>query len=75
MSKAFEALFDRNVAVGESEIHSDSVIFRWRDEIWTVPTISTVGIATFNGNFYTAKVDKVRALAVRVDEMRGNGNA
>jgi len=68
---SYERLFERNVAVGQSEISTDTLLFRFREEIYSVPTISTVGIATFNGEFYTAKVDKLRTLAGLVSTMIG----
>lgn len=64
-----ETLFSRNVAVGKSDIYDDVINFRFREEIFTVPTISTVGIATYNGSFYTAKVDKIRALVKKIEDL------
>jgi len=60
----YESLFRKGVAVGHSDIKTDSVNFIFNDkgvcERFTVPTISTVGMATYNGYHYTAKVEKLR---------------
>ena len=64
----YEALFKRNVAVGESQISSDTIFFRFKHEEFVIPTCSSVGIATFNGECYTAKVDKLRKLMELIEE-------
>ncbi len=61
--------FKRNVAVGASCISSDTINFVFREEEFSVPTISTVGIATYNGTIYTAKVDKLRNIVKLMREM------
>jgi len=57
---AYEDLYAKGVAVGESDVVNDQIVFRFKEELFEVPTVSTVGIATYNGYFYTAKVDKLR---------------
>ena len=57
---AYEDLYAKGVAVGESDVVNDQIVFRFKEELFEVPTVSSVGIATYNGYFYTAKVDKLR---------------
>lgn len=63
-----EEFFSKGVALGRSDVMTDTVEFRFRDERYSFPTISTVGIATWNGNYYTAKVEKLRKLKQDIDE-------
>ena len=57
---AYEELFAKGVAVGMSDVFNDQIVFKFKEEVFEVPTVSSVGIATYNGYFYTAKVDKLR---------------
>lgn len=70
----YEALFARDVAVGHSNIRTDTIDFRFRDETFSVPTVSTIGIGTWNGHFYTTKIKKLRELMKRVLEQQESGN-
>jgi len=67
----YEELFKKDIAVGHSNIQTDSIDFRFKDEHFSLPTVSTIGIATFNGYFYTGKVKKLRALLKEIEDARG----
>jgi len=69
MKAEVERLFKKGVAVGRSDVYYDTVQFWFKEESWSFPTSSTVGIATYNGRFYTAKVDKLRDLAEKMDQI------
>ena len=61
----YSALYARGIAVGESNIVTDTLEFAFRTERFTVPTMCAYGpdaIASYNGHFYTARVDDLRKL-------------
>lgn len=58
----FGALYDRGLAVGDTLIHSDAMIFRWHDETFTFPLLAVHQWARFNGYFYTVPIDKLREM-------------
>lgn len=61
---AHESLHSEGIAVGWSDIRNDRMHFKFRDETFTFPTIAVpLGVATFNGYFYTAEVETLRELA------------
>ena len=65
----YAALYARGIAVGHSEIRTDSLEFAFRTERFTVPTMCAYGpdaIANYNGLFYTARVDDLRKLGKMV---------
>lgn len=55
-------LHSQGIAVGWSDIKTDSLVFEFRKERFQFPTIEAFPIATWNGYFYTAKVKALRAL-------------
>ena len=60
---AYQALYEKGLAVGASDINNDSVVFRFRGETFELPTIKLVGEMEWTGYFYTMKVDRLRKLA------------
>lgn len=62
MKYPYEALYDQGLAVGNSNILEDSISLRFRNEEFTFPTMEVMGIAKYNGYFYTAKVEALRLL-------------
>lgn len=58
----YDALYERGEAVGHSDIKTDTIHFQWKGEEFTFPTVKVYGIARWNGYFYTAPVDGLRAL-------------
>jgi hypothetical protein len=58
----YEALYERGIAVGESDIRHDEMHFSYRKEKFTFPTMKVYRYVDFNGYFYTASVDKLREL-------------
>lgn len=59
-----ENLHKQGIAVGSSDIRSDTITFRWRDETFTFAALLLFSppVAFYNGYFYEAKVKKLRAL-------------
>lgn len=66
MKNETEKLFRKGVAVGKSDVYYDTVEFWFKEERFSFPTSSTVGIATYNGRYYTAKVEKLRDLQEKI---------
>lgn len=62
MSDAFESVYDRGAAVGRSDVISDTMTFRYRDETFTFPSIQARSVAQYNGYFYEAPIDALRRL-------------
>ncbi len=65
MSEDFDphaALYDIGRAFGTVDIKSDTMTFRYRDELFTFPTLRVFGVARYNGYFYEADVDDLRRL-------------
>lgn len=66
LHEQFASLYDRGIAVGSADVRNDSVIFRFRDEVFEFPTSKIYHLRFldhgWNGYFYTAPVDKLREL-------------
>ena len=62
---AYQALYEKGLAVGLSDIMNDRVVFRFKAETFEFPTVELVGEMEWNGYFYTMKVDRLRKLAQR----------
>ena len=59
----FQELYDDGVAIGNSDIRNDMVVFSFRNEKFEFPTIKVVPhIAKFNGYFYEADIEELRKL-------------
>lgn len=57
-----EALYDRGIAVGHSDITKDVIVFRFRDETFEVPTFKVYPIVEWTGYSYWCPIDKLREL-------------
>ena len=62
MNDAFNGIYRRGLAVGESDVRSDQMHFRYREELFSFPTHAVVDCMHFNGYFYTARVRDLRKL-------------
>lgn len=63
--------YRRGVAQGQSNIKTDTMTFRYRNEVWEFPTTRVLpGVAVYNGYFYEAPVRALRKLA----KENGHGN-
>ena len=58
----FEHVYERGIAVGESDIKNDAMVFRFRDEKFKFPAVKAHAIARYNGYWYEAPIDEVRRL-------------
>ena len=59
----YDALYAKGIAVGESNIKADTLVFRWKDEVFEFPTVALIpGIAAYNGYFYEAEVERLRKM-------------
>lgn len=71
----YNSLYDKGIAVGHSDVTNDALVFRWRDELFTIPGRYLFGkeaVASHNGYFYEAKVSKLRKLTQLLKE-HGDG--
>ena len=63
MSEPFSELYDAGIAVGRSDIRTDTIQFSYRKEQFDFPTIAVIPhIAKHNGYFYEADIDELRKL-------------
>jgi hypothetical protein len=63
---SFLGVYDRGYAVGESNIKTDTMRFRFRDETFEFPASAVIpDIATYNGYFYEARVEDLRRLRAK----------
>ena len=65
MLKFMSSQWKRGLAVGQSDIRTDSIDFAYKNEKFTFPALQVMEICKQNGSFYTAKVTKLRALRNR----------
>ena len=59
----FEGLWQRGVAIGQTDIKNDEITFRFRKKLYTFPAFSAMHIARHNGYFYEASISEVKKLA------------
>ncbi len=62
MTDAFEGIYARGMAYGSSNVRTDTMTFRFRDETFEFPTIRVHPYARYNGYFYEASIDDLRKL-------------
>jgi len=65
----FESVYERGLAVGHSNVRTDTMTFRFRDEVFELPTNKLHGIMQWNNLFYEARVDDLR----RVEREQASG--
>ncbi len=58
----YEALNNKGIAAGHSNIRRDTIDFFYGDETISIPTISAIGVSNWNGYFYAAKIEDIRKL-------------
>ena len=56
------ALYERGMAYGAANIKTDTIIFRFKEEVFEFPLSVGWPIAHFNGYFYQASIDDVRKI-------------
>ena len=61
----YEGVYKRGIAVGQSNILTDTMTFRFKDELFEFPIIEVIHIAHHNGYYYEAKVKRLRALRAK----------
>lgn len=60
-----EDAYAKGFAVGLPQINTDTIFFRFKNEVFEFPAydlLGIAGIAHFNGRYYEAKVSKLREL-------------
>ena len=58
----FDAVYARGIAVGHSDVKTDTITFRFRNETFTFPIAAAHEVARYNGYFYEASIDDIRKL-------------
>ena len=62
MSAQFEALYERGMAYGHSDVKTDTMIFTFKGEKFEFPCAKGLQVARYNGYFYEAKIEDLRRL-------------
>jgi hypothetical protein len=62
VSDPYAGVYERGIAVGHSDVKSDTMVFRFRDEKFELPSIDAMRVARYNGYFYEAHIDDLRRL-------------
>lgn len=66
MSAEFDScatIYDTGRAVCHSDIKTQMMVCRFREEVWEFPIGRTYGVVKWNGYFYEADIEDVRRLA------------
>lgn len=58
-----EGIYKAGLARGQTNIRTDTMTFRWRDEVYELPIGEAVLLAQYNGYWYQAKVKALRKFA------------
>ena len=73
----YAALTKRDVAVGQSDVHDDSIVFRFGENgemVVRFPTVAVIGrIAHWNGCYYEASIKEIHKLSASFAREAGNG--
>jgi hypothetical protein len=62
MRSFLEEGYARGFAIGRANIRDDTITFRYKDEVKTVPIIEVDDVSTHNGSFYEMPLAKFRKL-------------
>ena len=57
-----QRVYDEGIAVGCSNIKSETMSFRFRDEVFDIPTTEAVRWAKWNGYWYEIAIDDLRRI-------------
>ena len=69
--EAHGALYKKGIAIGSSDIRTDTMSFVFRKEQFTFPTLKCFHLSFFNGYFYEAKVKALRKLKTMLEKNDG----
>lgn len=61
----FDSVYEKGFAVGTGQVKTDTMLFRYRDEVFEFPTLLVHPMADWNGYFYEVPVEKLRALKIK----------
>ena len=59
----YEEVYKRGIAVGQTNIRTDSMTLRWKRKVYEFPLSDAMRIARYNGYWYEAAIKRVRELA------------
>ena len=74
MSSQFDSwttIYNRGVAVGESNVRNDTMTFRFRDEVFELPALVAHPHTYFNGYFVEIPIEKLRELKAEQEKKNG----
>ena len=57
-----EAVHERGIATGRSNVRTDTMTFWFKGEEFTLPSLQAFRVAWWNGYFYEARIDDIRKL-------------
>lgn len=58
----FTSVYEKGIAVCEPKIHTDTMVCRFKDEVFEMPTIRVHQHCFYNGYFHEIPIDKLREL-------------
>jgi hypothetical protein len=61
----YSEVYKKGYAVGHSNVRTDTMTLRFHDELYEMPTGVATEVARWNGYFYEAKIEQLRALHAR----------
>ena len=69
-TRFFESVYKQGLAIGGSYIRDDTVVLRYRDEVFEFPSAEVSDLLSANGTYYTAPVKKLRVLQKKKKESK-----
>lgn len=64
----FDAVYESGRAVGDADIRNDTMVWRWKDEVFEVPLADLPAPSRlYNGYFYEIPIDKLREIVGKKD--------
>lgn len=60
-----DSIYDQGIAVGDTNIKNDTMIFRFHDEVFELPARMVNPATTYNGYFHEIPIDKLRELVAK----------
>ena len=58
----YSEVYKRGIAVGHSDVRTDTIMYRFKGETFTFPTSVAWPFGRYNGYFYEAAIDDLRKL-------------
>ena len=59
----FTGVYERGAAVGHSDVKNDTMVFRFKGEVFELPSAKALEVAEWTGYFYEAPIERLREAA------------